>query len=68
MSKAKAKQRAKAKALDKARKKIAAKNDAAGQDIPPGRFDPKTQSISSPGANTSNKTFGATKRGSARSR
>ena len=67
MTKARARERAKAKAADKAKKR-ATMADQSGQDIPPGRFDPRQQAGSSPGATANTKSFSAGKRGSARSR
>lgn len=66
MAKPKAWEKAKAKAVRKARLK---KAEAAqpGQ-VPPGQFDPGPGSIKSPRFNTNTKNFGAGKRGSARSR
>jgi len=67
MTKAKARQRAKAKALQKARKPEA---DAAqpGQKIRPGHFDPGASSIKGPVVNAGAKNFAGAKRGAARSR
>ena len=66
MTKAKARQRAKANAAKKAQKR---KSGAAQpeQKFRPGQFDPGPGSISGPGANTGAKNFAVAKRGSARS-
>lgn len=67
MTKAKARQRAKAKALQKIRKREA-NADQPGQKIRPGQFDPGVSSIKGPVANTGTKNFAGTKRRAARSR
>ena len=67
MTKARARQRAKAKAAQKARKQDAAA-DRPGRDIHPGRFDPGAGSIKGPRANAGARTFAGAKRGAARSR
>ncbi len=67
MTKARARQRAKAKAGQKARKREA-NADRPGQKIQPGRFDPGPSSIKSPRVNANAKNFARTKRGAARSR
>ncbi len=67
MTKAKARQRAKAKAGQKAKKREAAA-DQPGQKIKPGQFDPGSGSISSPRANPNTKNFGGARRGAQRSR
>jgi hypothetical protein len=67
MTKAKARQRAKAKAGQKARKREAAA-DHPGQKIRPGQFDPGAGSQKSPRMNANTKNFGGAKRGAARSR
>jgi len=67
MTKAKARQRAKAKAARKAEKQDA---DTArpGPKIRPGQFDPGAGSIKGPSANAGAKNFGGARRGAARSR
>ena len=67
MTKAKARQRAKAKAAQKIRKREA-NADRPGQKIQPGRFDPGSNSIKGPGKDVNTKTFASVKRGAARSR
>lgn len=67
MNKAKARERAKAKAGKKAAKREAAADQPA-QNIPPGKFDPGTGSIKSPRENVRVKTFGGATRGAGRSR
>lgn len=67
MTKAKARERAKAKAGKKAKKR-AAGADRSGPEIPPGRFDLGTGSIKSPRANANTKNVGGARRGAARSR
>ncbi len=67
MTKAKARQRAKAKAPQKARKREA-NIDQPGKNIPSGQFDPGTGSIKSLGGNANVKNFGGARRGGARSR
>ena len=67
MTKAKARQRAKANAAKKAKKRAAGAAQPA-QKIRPGQFDPGQGSISSPATSANAKNFGAAKRGSARSR
>ncbi len=67
MTKAKARQRAKAKAGQKAKKREAIA-DRPGQKIQPGQFDPGASSIKSPRVNANAKTFAGAKRGAARSR
>ncbi|MHA1598616.1 MAG: hypothetical protein ACTSV1_07825 [Alphaproteobacteria bacterium] len=66
MTKAKARERAKAKALKKTKKRL---DNADKPDQPPrpGHFDAGSQSIKGPGTNVSSKNFGAARRGSARS-
>lgn len=67
MTKAKARQRAKAKAGQKAKKREV--NAAqSGQQDRPGRFDRGPGSITKPVVNTNAKNFAEAKRGSARSR
>ncbi len=67
MTKARARQRAKAKAGQKARKREA-NADRPGQNIQPGQFDPGASSIKSPRANANARNFAVAKRGAARSR
>ena len=67
MTKAKARQRAKAKAGQKAKKREASAAQP-GQKIPPGKFDPGPGSIKGPRVNANIKNFGGAKRGAARSR
>lgn len=67
MTKAKARQRAKAKAGQKARKREAG-DDRPGQKIRPGQFDPGPGSIKSARANANPKHFAGAKRGAARSK
>lgn len=67
MTKAKARQRAKANAAKKARKREA-NADQAGQKIPRGQFDPGPGSIKGPGKNANTKNLAGAKRGAARSR
>ena len=67
MTKAKARQRAKARAGQKAKKReVHARRP--GQNIKPGQFDPGSGSIKSPKANAGTKSFAVVKRGAARSR
>lgn len=67
MTKAKARQRAKAKALQKVRKREA-NADQPGQKIRPGQFDPGESSIKGPVVNAGTKNFTGTIRRAARSR
>ncbi len=67
MTKEKARQRAKANAAHKTKKRDA-KTDGAGDKIRPGQFDPGAGSIKSPGANAGNRNFAGARRGAARSR
>ena len=67
MTKARARQRAKAKAGQKARKREA-NADRPGQKIQPGQFDQGPSSIKSPRVNANARNFARTKRGAARSR
>lgn len=67
MTKAKARERAKAKATQKVKKRLDGADQAA-QGVPPGRFDPRANSISGPGATGSGKNLGGARRGAARSR
>lgn len=67
MTKAKARQRAKAKAAQKIKKRL----ENAGkpeQNFKPGYFDPGSHSIKGPSASANTKNSGAARRGSARSR
>ena len=66
MTKARARERAKAKAGQKARKREAG-TDQPGQKIRPGQFDPGAGSISSP-TKANAKTLAGARRGAARSR
>jgi hypothetical protein len=67
MTKAKARQRAKAKAGQKAKKREATA-DRPGQKIQPGQFDPGASSIKGPRVNANTRKFALAKRGAARSR
>ena len=67
MTKAKARQRAKAKAGQKARKREA-NADRPGQKIQQGQFDPGASSIKGPRVNANARNFAVAKRGAARSR
>ena len=67
MTKAKARQRAKAKAGQKARKREASA-DRPGQKIQSGQFDPGASSIKGPRVNANTRNFAVAKRGAARSR
>jgi hypothetical protein len=67
MTKARARQRAKAKAGEKAKKREANAGQP-GQKIRPGQFDPGTQSITGPGVNARVNRFAGPKRGATRSR
>ena len=67
MTKARARQRAKAKAGQKAKKRDASP-DQPGRKIHPGQFDPGAGSITGPSKYANAKTSGAARRGSARSR
>ena len=67
MTKARARERAKANAARKAKKRVA-NADQPAEKIRPGQFDPRNNSISSPRANASGKNIAGAKRGSARSR
>ncbi len=67
MTKAKARQRAKAKAGKKSRKQET-DADRPGQKIRTGQFDAGAGSIKSPRANVGAKTFGGARRGATRSR
>jgi hypothetical protein len=67
MTKAKARQRAKAKAGQKSRKPDAG-GAGPGEKARPGQFNPGTGSIKSPRASVNTRNFAETKRGAARSR
>ena len=67
MTKARARQRAKAKAGQKAKKREANAGQP-GQKIRPGQFDPGPGSIKSPHVNANIKNFAGARRGAARSR
>ena len=68
MTKARARERAKAKAGQKAEKR-AAQSDQSDANTPPGKFDSGTGSINKLGGGTSNTNFAEARRGgSARSR
>ncbi len=67
MTKAKARERAKAKALQKAIKRKAGAGQPE-QKTRPGQFDPGSASISSPGANPNSRNTGGVTRRAARSR
>jgi hypothetical protein len=67
MTKARARERAKAKAAQKARKRDA-NDERAGPKIRPGQFDPGAGSIKGPSANAGTKNFAGARRGAARSR
>jgi|GEM_PF-6594093 len=66
MTKIKARQRAKAKAAEKAAKRQAGGDQAAKGH--PDHFDPGTRTIRSPAANPGGHNFGGMRRGAARSR
>ena len=67
MTKAKARQRAKAKAAQKIKKREANAGRLA-QTIPPGQFDPGPGSIKGVRVNANTRSFARVKQGSARSR
>ncbi len=67
MTKARARERAKARAARKAVKQEAGAGET-GQKIKPGQFDPGPGSIKGPLMNANTRSFTAAKRGSARSR
>ncbi len=67
MTKARARQRAKAKAGQKA-KKLANAAAHPGQELKRGQFDPGSGSIKTPGAKANTRNFAASGRGAARSR
>jgi len=66
MTKAKARQRAKANAAKKIQKRKAGA-DQPSQQIHPGQFDPGPGSIKGPSVNANTKTIGGARRGAARS-
>jgi hypothetical protein len=68
MSKARARERAKARAADKTKKRTPAA-DQTEQNTKPGHIDPRANSIKSPGSNFKGGGggFGVARRGSARS-
>jgi hypothetical protein len=66
MTKTKARQRAKAKAAEKAAKRLAGGEQAAKGH--PDHFDPGTRTIRSPAANLGGRGFGGVRRGASRSR
>jgi len=67
MTKARARQRAKAKAAKKVKKRLAAA-DLSGPTIRPGQFDPQSSSIKGPVENANTRNFAGAKTGTARSR
>ncbi len=67
MTKARARERAKAKAAQKTKKRVA-NVDQSGQNIAPGKFDPNEKPITSMGATASSRSLVGAKKGSARSR
>jgi hypothetical protein len=67
MTKERARQRAKAHAAQKTKKRDT-KTDGAGEKIRPGQFDPGAGSIKGPAKNTGNVGFQGARRGAARSR
>ena len=67
MTKAKARQRAKARAARKVGKREA-NAGRPDQKIHPGQFDPGTSSIKGPRVNANAKNFGGARRGAARSK
>lgn len=66
MSKARARERAKANALKKAKRR-AANKDKPEQNIPPGQFDAGDTSVKGPGVTANVTNLGAAKRGASRS-
>ncbi len=66
MTKAKARARAKARAAQKGKKRKA-NADTPGQQFGSGKFNPDTLSLKSQRSGANSKTFGAARRGSARS-
>lgn len=67
MTKAKARERAKAKAAQKGKKREASADQPASK-IRPGQFDPEASSIKGPGASINAKNHGGARRGASRSR
>ena len=67
MTKARARKRAKAKAAQKAKKRVANAGQP-GPTVRAGQFDPGATSIKSPGRNANTKNFAVARRGAARSR
>ncbi len=67
MTKARARERAKAKAGQKAKRREA-NADRTDQNIRKGQFDPGAGTIKQTGANTGAKVFGAARRGAPRSK
>lgn len=67
MTKARARQRAKAKAGQKAKKRQA-NADKPGENIRSGQFDPGPGSIKGPSNNATTKSFAGARRGASRSR
>ena len=67
MTKARARERAKAKAGQKVKKREA-NADRTDQNIRPGQFDPNAGSTKRPNANANAKNFGGARRGAARSK
>lgn len=67
MTKARARERAKAKAGQKAKKREATANHP-GEEIKRGQFDPGSGSIKTPGTKANTRNFAASGRGAARSR
>jgi len=66
MTKAKARARAKAKAAQKGKKRKS-NADTPGQQFGTGKFNPDTLGLKSQRSGTNSKSFGAARRGSARS-
>ena len=67
MTKARARERAKAKAGQKIKKRETSA-DRTDQTVHPGQFDPGTSALKKGGANTGAKSFGGARRGAARSK
>lgn len=67
MTKAKARQRAKAKSAQRAKKQDG-EVELPGKKIRPGQFDPGASSIKGPRVKANTKSFSGAKRGAARSR
>jgi len=68
MTKARARERAKANAMKKLKKRLAAAAAEPDQDVHPGKFDAGTNSIKSPSQNVNANNFAGSKRGAARSK